>query len=197
MAEAVNFSIPGRPRGKERARQAPGHQRPYTPAQTIAAEKEIAQLFRQARGPGPPLTGPVSLTVTAVFRIPVGWPRALREQAARGLVPYTGKPDRDNIEKLVCDALNGLAWCDDAQIAAGPVLKRYGGPARTEVRVESLACPDIPATPGDKRRQDWVDAGQPPPKRRGPGGSPTKSGTKKLPRSLQQAVDRALAKERR
>lgn len=195
MDPLVAFTIPGRPRGKQRARSADG-QRPYTPPETRAAEKEIAALFLQACDSRTPLTGPVALTIVAVFAIPIGWPAGLRHQAARGLVPCTSKPDRDNIEKLICDALNGLAWCDDAQIADGPVTKRYGAPARTEVVIESLACPELPATPGDQRRERWVDDGQPPKPRRAKPANMTKSQKKKLPTRLQQAVDRALGREK-
>ena len=34
-------------------------------------------------------------------------------------------PDGDNILKIVCDALNGLAWKDDTQVAEMTVRKRY------------------------------------------------------------------------
>lgn len=195
MPRLVSFSVPGRPRGKERPRVAPGQQRPYTPASTVAAEKEVRALYLQARRQEDrrPLTGPVALTITAVFQIPSSWPKALRETAARGGLPYTGKPDRDNIEKLVCDALNGVAWMDDAQIVAGPVVKRFGLNQRTDVEVAEVVSALIPATPADKRREARVDAPPPPKPRRAPQPNRAKS---KLPPALQRAVDRALAKER-
>jgi Holliday junction resolvase RusA-like endonuclease len=37
----------------------------------------------------------------------------------------TGKPDWDNIGKLVCDSLNGILWRDDAVIVDGSTSKRY------------------------------------------------------------------------
>ena len=36
------------------------------------------------------------------------------------------KPDADNILKAVCDALNGFAWKDDAQVIEAHVRKVYG-----------------------------------------------------------------------
>lgn len=33
------------------------------------------------------------------------------------------KPDKDNLEKAVLDALTGLAWVDDAQISDGRIRK--------------------------------------------------------------------------
>ena len=40
----------------------------------------------------------------------------------------TKKPDADNIAKVVCDALNGLAYKDDAQVIDLTVHKRFGDP---------------------------------------------------------------------
>lgn len=40
----------------------------------------------------------------------------------------TGKPDRDNLDKAVCDAItaSGL-WADDSQVTDGRIRKRYAG----------------------------------------------------------------------
>ena len=42
-----------------------------------------------------------------------------------GLVKHTVKPDIDNLTKAVLDALNGLAWYDDAQIVELNASKTY------------------------------------------------------------------------
>lgn len=159
--------------------------------------KEIAALYLQAADSRRPMTGPVRLHITAVFAIPASWPARLRDAALAGRLYFTGKPDRDNIEKLVCDSLKELAWVDDSQVCAGPVVKRYGTPARTDVAIEEISQPAIPATPGEERRTQWVDAGMPPRPRRARPANSTKAKTKKLPAALQRAVDRAFAKERR
>lgn len=192
----VEFTIPGRPRGKERPRVAPGQSRPYTPADTVRAEKEILALWMQAVRTRKPALGPIRITIMAVFPIPQGWTGALLEAARAGRVHYIGKPDRDNIEKLVTDALNGAAWVDDGQIVDGPVVKRYGDPARTTVRIETLDNGLVPATPGQSRREQRVAQGLPPSAPRAKRAKPTKSGIKKLPDALRRAVERALAKER-
>lgn len=36
---------------------------------------------------------------------------------------HTKKPDRDNLEKAVLDALTGIFWVDDCQVCAGRVEK--------------------------------------------------------------------------
>lgn len=45
------------------------------------------------------------------------------------------KPDIDNYIKLVCDALNGIAWEDDNEVAEVYATKRYSNNPRTEVSI--------------------------------------------------------------
>ena len=52
----------------------------------------------------------------------------------RALVPTT-KPDVLKLARGVEDALTGIVWRDDAQIVDELLTKRYGEPARVEVRV--------------------------------------------------------------
>ena len=51
--------------------------------------------------------------------------------------PDTHKPDADNIAKIVLDALNGVAWLDDAQVTSLTVVKldRTRDPERLSVRI--------------------------------------------------------------
>ena len=44
----------------------------------------------------------------------------------------------DNVAKLVCDALNGICWADDAQVAAMSGQKEYGERPRLDVTVTVL-----------------------------------------------------------
>lgn len=62
--------------------------------------------------------GPVALFVLAVFKIPASCSKA---EAARRIF-HTQKPDDDNLRKAL-DALNGIAWGDDAQVSFGPPMK--------------------------------------------------------------------------
>lgn len=41
------------------------------------------------------------------------------------------KPDKDNLEKAMLDALNGILWYDDAQVVAGTTRKMYGPPGQS------------------------------------------------------------------
>lgn len=63
----------------------------------------------------PMLTGP--LFVIAHFRIPVPPSLSCAKRAEQHGLPHIKRPDGDNLEKYLNDALNGVLWEDDARIA--------------------------------------------------------------------------------
>jgi len=119
----ARFTIDGEPVSKARARFAGtknGGTRAYTPAKTKTAEERVAWMFRQsAPGYGPP-------DATSAFGL-------------FGIFFHgtNQRRDVDNMLKLLCDGLNGVAWKDDSQV--DEIAGRRGfGPsehARTEVLV--------------------------------------------------------------
>lgn len=148
-----------------------------TPADTREAEARVRALFRKAHPDHKPFTGPVLLRFTAVFETPRSFNRALREAAARGELYALKKPDKDNIEKLIVDALNKIAFVDDQQVMGGGI-KRYGSPARIDISFESLASPDVPITPGQRRTERRQQGELPLAPRKPASATPHKSGTK-------------------
>ena len=128
----LTFVVPGQPVGKGRPRfTRSGHT--YTPQDTLDAEERIRAAFSRAYPSHVPIEGPLKLVVWARFRIPASWTKAKQQQAREGRILPTGKPDWDNIGKLVSDALNphGFfpgAYLDDSQIVEATVEKRYGDP---------------------------------------------------------------------
>lgn len=125
------FEIAGKPQGKARPRFA--GKRAYTPAKTVQYE---AAVKRAAQG-CPKFEGAVGVHITACFVQPKSWSKAKR---AANPLP-TCKPDADNIAKSVCDALNGLAYADDAQITTLWVGKQWSDAACVRVKIWS-ACDD-------------------------------------------------------
>ncbi len=53
-------------------------------------------------------------------------------------MPVVKKPDIDNLQKSVLDALNGYAWHDDNQISDIYAKKRYSLRPRVEIEIESM-----------------------------------------------------------
>ena len=164
MSEAIAFSVEGKPRGKQRHRTGFGG-RTYTPKQTVAAERAIAWAYKAAALSRPLMTGTVVLKVEAIFEVPKSWPKKLRADALAGLVPYSSKPDKDNIEKLVLDALNGVAWVDDSQVQPD-TRRRYGEPARLEVYLVEVKAAEGLKSPAERRREKKVAEGMTTPKQR-------------------------------
>jgi len=61
------------------------------------------------------------------------------------------KPDKDNLEKAVLDALSGIAWTDDAKVSCGMTTKVIAGDGDTPgvaIRIRSL--PNGPTGWADK-----------------------------------------------
>lgn len=201
------FSIDGEPRAKGRPRAGArivwNNGEPeavvslHTPSETRAAEAVVADLFRAKFPRHVQFSGAVLLRFTAVFPIPSSWPKKLQEAARRGELYHTSKPDKDNVEKLLVDGLNGLAWADDAQVQGGGV-KRYGHPARIDVVLELVQQPDLPMTPAAKRAAAKVADHHANPLTRGQRIAPkpkTKTPRNAQPSKLQEAIDAALARD--
>jgi Holliday junction resolvase RusA-like endonuclease len=87
------------------------------PVQNFKATVRMA--FREAYE-GPPLKG--ALRCDCLFIMPR--PKNLIwKTRSMPRLPHVVKPDRDNLDKAVMDALKGLAWIDDSQICQGNIEK--------------------------------------------------------------------------
>lgn len=105
----VTISVP-LVQGKARPRFTRGGHT-YTPTSTRVAEEAVAAEW-QAKSGGlvAPAHVPVTVEIVIERELPKGRPKYLRRESD------TFKPDIDNVAKLVLDALNGVAWADDAQV---------------------------------------------------------------------------------
>lgn len=130
----IAFHVPGEPVAKGRPRfvRATGHT--FTPAKTISYEGQVKSAAYVAMDCARPMEGPLRLTVRATFLVPQSWPQKRKREA----IWKTSKPDADNIAKIVKDALNGLVYRDDAQIAELIVQKKYGVIAGLTVSIEQI-----------------------------------------------------------
>lgn len=129
--ETVTFTVPVEPRGWARARRRGNVY--FIDAETAAFKKAIATFGTQAMRGRTPFDGAVSLTVISIMAVPTSWSRKKSAAALSGEIRPTSKPDFDNLAKAVSDALNGIAWRDDAQVVDGRSIKFYG--ARPEVQI--------------------------------------------------------------
>lgn len=127
----VTFYVNGKPTGKARPRfTKSGHT--YTPAATKTYEAQVAKAYREAAG-DLYFHAPIFVRIEANYAIPKTWSKAKQEEAYK-LTP--GKPDADNIAKIILDALNGVAYDDDVEVTRLLVTRRYTpGPAHVTVMI--------------------------------------------------------------
>ena len=91
----------------------------------------------------PPLEGPISIDILAVFPRTKDQKKIYANGTPKhptGLLRHTVKPDGDNIRKSVQDALKFL-WKDDCQVDVGLVIKarcELDGQPRVTVRVREI-----------------------------------------------------------
>lgn len=78
--------------------------------------------------------GPVVLDLYFYLPRPKSLPKKIRH--------HIKKPDRDNLEKGVKDALKGLLWRDDSQVVDGRTAKMYGDPPRVVIVAKMISHED-------------------------------------------------------
>lgn len=133
------FTVPGEPKGKGRPRFNPNapNARPRTPEETLVYENLIGWEYRrQCKGCFPEKT-PITMQIIAYYSIPASISNRKRKLMECGELRPTKKPDIDNVVKVYADALNHLAYHDDAQIVEISCEKHYSSEPRVEVRISS------------------------------------------------------------
>jgi Holliday junction resolvase RusA-like endonuclease len=93
----------------------------YTPSKHPVQDFKatVRMAFEQAYS-GAPLTGPLRCDAEFVMPRPQNMIWKTREMPRAF---HAKKPDRDNLDKALMDALKGLAWLDDSQVCQGNVEK--------------------------------------------------------------------------
>jgi Holliday junction resolvase RusA-like endonuclease len=138
----VVVSLPGQPQGKGRPRFRNVQTRDgrsfttvYTPAETARYEAQLRAAALDAMRGKAILDGPLEVMVFAYFDVPESWSKAKRAAALAGDVRPTGKPDWENVCKVL-DAFNPytdprtkmkipVLWTDDAIVVDGRIVKLY------------------------------------------------------------------------
>lgn len=134
------FVVPGEPRGKARpkvTRTKSGNSLTYTPDKTVAYEELVRLRFTNAAPEGFRFDSgtPLYMIVTAYMGIPKSKSKRQKADMIAHILRPTKKPDFDNVFKILCDALNGIAYADDAQIVDAHIIKWYSNNPRVEVEI--------------------------------------------------------------
>lgn len=79
-------------------------------------------------------------TIDLYFPIPESYSKSKRKRIADGEIKHTKRPDVDNCAKAILDALNEVAYKDDAQIVESRITKHYAidGEVRADVVLEEV-----------------------------------------------------------
>lgn len=113
MTSSTTFEVRGTVRGKHRPRFSRGHA--YKDARDREWEKMVAEAYTMSGGTLH--EGPVEVEIHTYRKIPKSRPKkVVRERDVF-------KPDFDNIEKGVLDALNGVAFTDDRFVVMARTVK--------------------------------------------------------------------------
>lgn len=120
------FTYQGPVRGQERPRFGQG--RPYESKKAKAYKDALRAAYKAQDGTRFGEDVPLVVYIHAFRPMPKDTPKRVLA------IPWTVKPDADNIGKAVLDALNGVAWKDDKQVVRVMVWKHN----RTRDVVEGL-----------------------------------------------------------
>ena len=133
----VNIEIYGEPVGKGRPRfnGCGKYVRTYTPDKTVRYEKLVKSAYKEQAENYSFGDAPLRVNITAFFAPPKSATKAKRAKMLNGELYPTKKPDADNIAKIICDALNGIAYNDDSQIVRLTVNKIYSETAYVTVDI--------------------------------------------------------------
>jgi len=135
LNSSVVVELPGEPRAKGRPRFGNGHA--FTPQATRNYENDLRFMAKRAMQGRVLFEGPVRVEILALFSVPKSWSKIKQVRALMHTIRPTGKPDLDNIFKVV-DALNGIVWRDDSQVVNATIIKKYSDQPRLRIEVEAM-----------------------------------------------------------
>lgn len=141
MSMTFKLTIAGKPFGKQRPKATirGKHAGVYTPKETIEYENLVVAMFRQTYPYAKPIEGEVRATIVAFYPIPSSASKKKKQAMKEHQIKPMVKPDIDNVCKIICDALNGVAYTDDSHITAVSIAKYYSETPRVEVKIEEVA----------------------------------------------------------
>ena len=134
----IEFTIPGEPTGKARPRIT-RNGRAYTPGKSVNYENWVKWIYQTEVG-DKKFEDDVALMilVKAFYPIPKSASKKKKFEMIKNDIRPTKKPDADNILKIVCDALNGIAYHDDKQIVCAKIEKLYSLDPRVNVYLREM-----------------------------------------------------------
>lgn len=134
------FIIPGEPKGKSRPRvvNRNGHSMAFTPKDTVLYENMVKWVYTEKCGHRFPDDAALRVKIIAFYKIPKSVSKKKHREMIEQTILPTKKPDADNIAKIICDSLNGVAYRDDAQVVECRINKVYSDDPKVYVEIEEV-----------------------------------------------------------
>lgn len=136
----TQFTVNGEPQGKGRPKFSTfgGRVSTRTPDKTVFYENLIRTEYGLQSGKRFPDDAMLDVRIFAYYSIPKSVSKKMRQAMLDKKIRPTKKPDFDNVGKVVCDSLNGIAYRDDAQIVDAVVRKYYSDTPRIAVIIQEV-----------------------------------------------------------
>lgn len=147
--KTVRFTVYGEPKAKGRPRvsvrkSGDGEKtfaRAYTPKETVVYENQVKMEYEnQCDSFRFPDDAMLDVRIFAFYGIPKSVSKKKRQMMIDGDIRPIKKPDFDNIAKIICDSLNGIAYRDDTMVVDGMFRKYYSEKPRVEVSIREVGC---------------------------------------------------------
>lgn len=132
-----SFFYQGTPRGQGRPRFSRANGA-YKSSEDKAYERALCMAYWAEHAGKRPLDGPLTIRIKAIFPIPKSKPKQEQELMRRGEIKPTCRPDMDNIQKSVLDALNKVAFPDDKAVTWLIGQKIYGDVPGVYVEIDGV-----------------------------------------------------------
>ncbi|MEY7998634.1 RusA family crossover junction endodeoxyribonuclease [Clostridium sp. Mt-5] len=136
MNNPVELIVPGEPMGKQRPKFNRWTKSAHTPEKTLNYETYVKELYVNNRLPM--LEGYIRVHIIAFYKIPKSTSNKKRQQMLNNELLPDKKPDLDNVAKIICDALNTIAYLDDKQIVSLTVNKFYSEQPQVVVKLNQI-----------------------------------------------------------
>ena len=143
----VKCTVYGEPKAKGRPRvsvrkSGDGEKtfaRAYTPKATVVYENQVKIEYENQCGSFRfSDDAMLDVRIFAFYGIPKSTSKKKRQMMIEGKIRPVKKPDFDNIAKIICDSLNGIAYRDDAMVVDGMFRKYYSEQPRVEVSIREV-----------------------------------------------------------
>lgn len=134
--KSIYFDVEGQPFAKQRPRahKIGNFVSIYTPNETKRYEKKVELAYKKIYG-NFLLNGDLTVEVEGYFEPPKAASKSQKMLMLENKIPHTKKPDCDNMAKVCLDALNGIAYNDDAAITNLIVSKQYSDTAKVRITI--------------------------------------------------------------